>query len=97
MIVKANQEDTNEILKYAAQSLFEGTRGNCQLSTEKAIEITKPIVEKGAYYLIVKEENKVMGWILIGKIQTIFLVKNLDLYMNCTFSQNIAGEDYHEN
>lgn len=97
MIIKANQEDTNEILKYAAQSLFEGTRGNCQLSIEKAIEITKPIVEKGAYYLIIKEENKVMGWILIGKIQTIFLVKNLDLYMNCTFSQNIAGEDYREN
>lgn len=97
MIIKANQEDTNEILKYAAQSLFEGTRGNCQLSTKKAIEITKPIVEKGAYYLIIKEENKVMGWILIGKIQTIFLVKNLDLYMNCTFSQNIAGEDYREN
>ncbi len=97
MIIKANQEETNEILKYAAQSLFEGTRGNCQLSTEKAIEITKPIVEKGAYYLIIKEENKVMGWILIGKIQTIFLVKNLDLYMNCTFSQNIAGEDYREN
>ncbi|MEH7269312.1 GNAT family N-acetyltransferase, partial [Bacillus toyonensis] len=56
MIIKANQEDTNEILKYAAQSLFEGTRGNCQLSIEKAIEITKPIVEKGAYYLIIKEE-----------------------------------------
>ena len=37
---------------------FEGTRGNCQLSTEKAIEITKPIVEKGAYYLIVKEKIK---------------------------------------
>ena len=45
MIVKANQEDTNEILKYAAQSLLRDER-NCQLSTEKAIEITKPIVEK---------------------------------------------------
>ena len=27
MIIKANQEDTNEILKYAAQSLFEGREG----------------------------------------------------------------------
>lgn len=25
------------------------------------------IVEKGVYYLIIKEENKVMGWILIGE------------------------------
>ncbi len=97
MIIKANQEETNEILKYAAQSLFEGTRGNCQLSTEKAIEITKPIVEKGAYYLIIKEENKVMGWILIGENTDYFSRENLDLYMNCTFSQNIAGEDYREN
>ena len=40
MIIKANQEDTNEILKYAAQSLLKDER-NCQLSTEKAIEITK--------------------------------------------------------
>lgn len=67
MIIKANQEDTNEILKYAAQSLFEGTRGKCQLSIEKAFEITKPILEKGAYYLVIKEENKVLGWILIGE------------------------------
>jgi len=67
MIIKANQEDTSKILKYAAQSLFEGTRGNCQLSTEKAIEITKPIVEKGACYLVIKEENKILGWILIGE------------------------------
>ncbi|GAB6440327.1 hypothetical protein bcgnr5390_49040 [Bacillus luti] len=63
MIIRANQEDTNEILKYAAQSLFEGTRGNCQLSIEKASEITKPILEKGAYYLVIKEENKVLGWV----------------------------------
>lgn len=76
MIEKANREETDEIIQYAAQSLFEGTRGNCQLSTEKAIEITRPIVEKGAYYLVVKEENNVMGWILIGKIRTIFLMKN---------------------
>ena len=57
MIVKANQEDTNEILKYSAQSLLKDER-NCQLSTEKAIEITKPIVEKGACYLIIKEKIK---------------------------------------
>ena len=58
MITKADQEDTNEILHYAAQSLFEGTRGNCQLSTEKAIEITKPLVEKGAYYLVTRNKIK---------------------------------------
>ncbi|MBK5487563.1 GNAT family N-acetyltransferase [Bacillus sp. TH17] len=67
MITKANEKETEKILHYAAQSLFEGTRGNCQLSKEKAIEITKPIIEKEAYYLVIKEENKVMGWILIGE------------------------------
>ncbi|HHT7240051.1 MULTISPECIES: GNAT family N-acetyltransferase [Bacillus] len=67
MITKANEEETKQILNYAAQSLFEGTKGNCQVSTEKAIEITKPLVEKGAYYIVAKEENKVVGWILIGE------------------------------
>ncbi|RBP18036.1 MULTISPECIES: GNAT family N-acetyltransferase [Bacillus] len=67
MITKANEKEAEKILHYAAQSLFEGTRGNCQLSKEKAIEITKPIIEKGAYYLVIKEEKKVMGWILIGE------------------------------
>ena len=33
MIEKANREDTNEIIQYAAQSLLKA-RGNCQLSTE---------------------------------------------------------------
>ena len=75
MIEKANREETDEIIQYAAQSLLK-VRGNCRLNTEKAIEITGPIVEKGAYYLVVKEENVVMGWILIGKIRTIFLMKN---------------------
>ncbi|MCU5518565.1 GNAT family N-acetyltransferase [Bacillus wiedmannii] len=77
MIEKANREETNEILQYAAQSLFEGTRGNCQLSTEKAIEITMPIVERGAYYLVVKEENNVMGWILIGENTDYFSLEKL--------------------
>ncbi|PFE14795.1 GNAT family N-acetyltransferase [Bacillus cereus] len=72
MIEKANREEMDEIIQYAAQSLFEGTRGNCQLSREKAIEITRPIVEKGAYYLVVKEENNVMGWILIGENKDYF-------------------------
>ncbi|PEI69389.1 GNAT family N-acetyltransferase [Bacillus wiedmannii] len=77
MIEKANREETSEILQYAAQSLFEGTRGNCQLSTEKAIEITMPIVERGAYYLVVKEENNVMGWILIGENTDYFSLEKL--------------------
>ena len=42
MIEKGNrEEETDEIIQYAAQSLFEGTRGNCRLNTEKAIEITR--------------------------------------------------------
>ncbi|PHD62762.1 GNAT family N-acetyltransferase [Bacillus wiedmannii] len=77
MIEKANREETNEILQYAAQSLFEGTRGNCQLSIEKAIEITRSIVEKGAYYLVVKEESNVMGWILIGENTDYFSYEKL--------------------
>lgn len=63
---RANEAEVKQILSYAAQSLFEGTRETCQLSQERAIEITKPLLEKGAYYLVVKREGVVVGWILIG-------------------------------
>ncbi|MBW3493680.1 MULTISPECIES: GNAT family N-acetyltransferase [Bacillus] len=88
MITKANEKETEKILHYAAQSLFEGTRGNCQLSTEKAIEITKPLVEKGAYYIVTKEENKVVGWILIGENVDYFSRKKLGfIYELYVFSE----------
>ena len=67
MIRKATEEEIHQILSLAAQSLFEGTRGTCQLSQEKAIEITQPLLDKGAYYLAVKQENVLAGWILIGE------------------------------
>ncbi|MDM5154638.1 GNAT family N-acetyltransferase [Bacillus sp. DX1.1] len=66
MLERANEAEVTKILKYAAQSLFEGTRETCQLSQERAIEITKPLLEKEAYYLVVKREGVVVGWILIG-------------------------------
>ncbi|PFZ01708.1 GNAT family N-acetyltransferase [Bacillus pseudomycoides] len=67
MIQKANEEEVQQILNFAAQSLFEGTKETCQLSQEKAIEITQPLLDKGAYYLVVKQENMLAGWILIGE------------------------------
>ncbi|WP_459501120.1 N-acetyltransferase family protein [Bacillus sp. C1] len=67
MIRKATEEEVQQILSFAAQSLFEGTKETCQLSKEKAIEITQPLLEKGAYYLVVKQENTLAGWILIGE------------------------------
>jgi ribosomal protein S18 acetylase RimI-like enzyme len=33
---------------------------------EKIKQIIKPLLEKGCYYLIAKENDKVLGWILIG-------------------------------
>ncbi|CAH2461893.1 MULTISPECIES: GNAT family N-acetyltransferase [Bacillus] len=89
MITKADEEETKQILHYAAQSLFEGTRGNCQLSTEKAIEITEPLVEKGAYYLVIKEEDKAMGWILIGENTDYFSREKLGfIYELYVFSEH---------
>ncbi|KEK25035.1 GNAT family N-acetyltransferase [Bacillus gaemokensis] len=67
MIQKANKGEVQQILSFTAQSLFEGTRETCQLSQEKAIEITQPLLEKGAYYLVVKQENDIAGWILLGE------------------------------
>ncbi len=76
---------------------FLKARGNCQLSTEKAIEITRPIVEKGAYYLVVKEENNVMGWILIGENTDYFSHEKLGFIYELYVFQSTAGKGCQEN
>jgi ribosomal protein S18 acetylase RimI-like enzyme len=44
-----------------------GTLGEVEPTKEKIDQLVKPLLEKGSYYLIATEEEKLLGWILIGK------------------------------
>ncbi len=66
MIVKATEEEIQEIRMKSADALFEGTKKQFHPSTERVSELIDNALEKGCYYLISRQENKLAGWVLAG-------------------------------
>lgn len=65
-IRKPNLVELESILQLSPQALFEGTLGRVRPTDEKVKQLVEPLLGKGCYYLIATEEEKLMGWILIG-------------------------------
>jgi ribosomal protein S18 acetylase RimI-like enzyme len=65
-IRKPSNTEIKTILKLSPQALFEGTMGRILPTEEKIQQLIKPLLEKGCYYLIAIENDKLLGWILIG-------------------------------
>ncbi|ENQ3107718.1 L-amino acid N-acyltransferase YncA [Bacillus sp. 491mf] len=72
MIQRATESDAEKILTHAAESLYEGTMKKSKFTQEKVLEITMPLLEKGAYYLVIKQDNILKGWVLIGSNKDYF-------------------------
>ncbi|KAA0543163.1 GNAT family N-acetyltransferase [Bacillus sp. BGMRC 2118] len=65
-IRKPNDTELKDILSLSPQAVFDGTLGEVKPSKEKIDQLIKPLLEKGSYYLIATDNDKLMGWILIG-------------------------------
>jgi ribosomal protein S18 acetylase RimI-like enzyme len=65
-IRKPNELEMEKILTHSPQAIFEGTLGEAKPTIEKAKQLVEPLLKKGSYYLISKENNELTGWILIG-------------------------------
>lgn len=65
-IRKPNDSEFEKIILLSPQALFDGTLGEVKPSNEKIKRLIEPLLEKGSYYLIATENDKLMGWILIG-------------------------------
>ncbi|MEH7444520.1 GNAT family N-acetyltransferase [Bacillus sp. JJ1122] len=65
-IRKPNDFELKEVLSLSPQAVFDGTLGEVEPTKEKIDQLVKPLLEKGSYYLIASENDKLMGWILIG-------------------------------
>lgn len=66
-IRKSNDFELKKILSLSPQAIFDGTLGEVEPTKEKINQLVKVLLEKGSYYLIAAEEEKLLGWILIGK------------------------------
>lgn len=65
-IRKPNDLELKEIMLLFPQAIFDGTLGEVKPTNEKIKRLVEPLFEKGCYYLIATENDKLMGWILIG-------------------------------
>ncbi|WP_138420885.1 GNAT family N-acetyltransferase [Aquibacillus sediminis] len=65
-IRKPSELEIEKILELSPQAIFEGTLGEVKPTIEKAKQLVQPLLKKDSYYLISTENNKLMGWILIG-------------------------------
>ncbi|MFJ7666710.1 GNAT family N-acetyltransferase [Lysinibacillus sp. NPDC097195] len=65
-IRKPNDIELKKVLSISPKAVFDGTLGEVEPTEEKIDQLVKPLLEKGCYYLIATENDKIMGWILIG-------------------------------
>lgn len=74
-IRKPNDLELQKIMLLSPEALFDGTLGEVKPTNEKINELVTPLLEKGSYYLIAVEDDKLMGWIHIGTSQDQFTDK----------------------
>ncbi|MEB4820230.1 GNAT family N-acetyltransferase [Bacillus thuringiensis] len=65
-IRKPNDSELKNIILLSPQAVFDGTLCEVKPTNEKIKHLVEPLLEKGSYYLIATENDKIMGWILIG-------------------------------
>ncbi|GED52306.1 MULTISPECIES: GNAT family N-acetyltransferase [Brevibacillus] len=65
-IRKPTGNELAAILELSVQALFDGTIGRARPTEEKVRQLVEPLLAKGGYYLIATEEDRLMGWVLLG-------------------------------
>jgi len=89
MIERVNAEETTYILSNAVLSANEGIQNHGTISGEKVIQMMTGLIEKGAYYLVYKENDSIAGWILVGTNTDYFTEKEIgfiyDVYVLSEF------------
>lgn len=67
MIKTATNEETAFIMEHSTKSLNEGTGNRFDIPDEKAQKLLRKLLDKSGYFLIYKEDDQIIGWILLGK------------------------------
>ncbi|MGN7942204.1 GNAT family N-acetyltransferase [Virgibacillus sp. 6R] len=65
-IRKPSDLELKQILLFSPEAIYDGTLGEIKPTNEKIEQLVIPLLEKGCYYLIAVEDDRLMGWILLG-------------------------------
>ncbi|MGM0878325.1 MAG: N-acetyltransferase family protein [Bacillota bacterium] len=74
-IRKPTDSELKKVLALSPEAVFDGTLGEVKPTNEKVEQLVKPLLNKGSYYLIAAEGDKLMGWILLGESKDQFTDK----------------------
>ena len=74
-IRKPNDSELKNIFLLSPEAVFDGTLGEVKPTNEKIKHLVEPLLEKGSYYLIATESDRLLGWILLGATKDQFTDK----------------------
>lgn len=90
-IRKPTKLELEEIMSLSPQAVFDGTLGDIKPAKEKIKHLVDPLLEKGSTYLIAAEDDKLMGWILIGTSKDQFTDKVCGFIYELFVIENFRG------
>ncbi|MES0855428.1 GNAT family N-acetyltransferase [Geobacillus sp. G4] len=91
-IKKSTDRELKQIMALSPQAMFEGTLGEVKPTGEKIKQLVEPLLEKGCYYLIATENDKLMGWILIGENKDQFIDKRIGFIYELFVLEEFRGK-----
>ncbi len=91
-IRKPNDIELKTVLSLSPQAIFDGTLGEVKPTNEKVEQLVQPLLAKGSYYLIATENDRIMGWILIGESKDQFSDKNYGFIYELFVVEEFRGQ-----
>jgi L-amino acid N-acyltransferase YncA len=96
MIRRATEQETNTILQMTGHIIQESTAGYATNGSQKAYQMFAPLLQNGAYYLVAIQNQRVIGWIMLGQdrnpLTNEYVGSLLDLYVLLPYRKQRIGD-----
>ncbi|HSJ39001.1 MAG TPA: GNAT family N-acetyltransferase [Planococcus sp. (in: firmicutes)] len=93
-IRKAESSELKTILALSPQAVFDGTLGEVRPSNSKVESLVKPLLEKGSFYLVAVDEEKIFGWLLLGTSKDQFTDQALGFIYEIYIQKDYRGKGF---
>ncbi|KOP63683.1 hypothetical protein AMS61_30005 [Bacillus sp. FJAT-21351] len=94
MITKANENDLKEIITNAVDAVQEATAYTFKPLQRQVENIIRKTLDRGGYYLILKEKGCLKGWILIDISKDYFKQQNIGFVYEVYVLPPYRGKGY---
>lgn len=93
-IRKAENNDLKTILSLSPQAVFDGTLGEARPSHSKIESMVNPLLEKGGFYLVAVDQEKIIGWLLLGTSKDQFTDQELGFIYEIYILEDYRGTGF---